>query len=64
MVLNSQVVLAVANASANVWQYISCNPEHFTTHQLLHLLFFFPLRFLRRLFSFLCFPSLSASRSD
>ncbi|KNA16530.1 hypothetical protein SOVF_088180 [Spinacia oleracea] len=60
MVLNSQVVVAVANASASVCQYIACNPEHLSSDQVLHLLFCFPFQQIRRLSlclsAFFCFP--------
>ncbi|PON44086.1 hypothetical protein PanWU01x14_269210 [Parasponia andersonii] len=49
MVLNSQVVAMVAIISANLWQYIACNPERLSSHQVLDLLFCLPLRHLRRL---------------
>ncbi|KAK6249937.1 hypothetical protein SCA6_003942 [Theobroma cacao] len=33
MVLNSSVVVTVANVSANVCQYIACNPERLSSDQ-------------------------------
>ncbi|KMT15622.1 hypothetical protein BVRB_3g056140 [Beta vulgaris subsp. vulgaris] len=60
MVLNSQMVVAVANISANVCQYIACNPEHLSSAQVLDLLFCFPFQQFRRLSlclsAFFCFP--------
>ncbi|KAK9707566.1 hypothetical protein RND81_07G205400 [Saponaria officinalis] len=44
MVLNSQVVVMVANVSANVCQYIACNPEHLSSNQVLDLLFCYPFQ--------------------
>lgn len=69
MVLNSAVVVSVANVSANVCQYISCNPEPFSSGQVLHLLFCYSFRNVRpvlvALWSCLCFPPLdSDSDSD
>ncbi|KAM1305847.1 hypothetical protein ACFX2H_008310 [Malus domestica] len=65
MVLNSHVVVRVANISANLCQYIACNPERLSSHQVLHLLFCFPLHHLRRrLVAFLCLPFLSSSDDD
>ncbi|KAL9240198.1 hypothetical protein vseg_014444 [Gypsophila vaccaria] len=65
MVLNSQVVVMVANMSANVCQYIACNPEHLSSNQVLDLLFCFPLQQLRRFSlcftTFFCFPYASSS---
>ncbi|XVE56982.1 hypothetical protein DITRI_Ditri04bG0055000 [Diplodiscus trichospermus] len=59
MVLNSSVVLTVANVSANVCQYIACNPERLSSDQVLHLLFCLPFHRLRRfadsLWLYLCF---------
>ncbi|EEF36913.1 conserved hypothetical protein [Ricinus communis] len=72
MVLNSNVVVRVANISANVCQYIACNPERLSSDQVLNLLFCLPLRHFGRLalslWNYLCYnpyPSnLSAFYSD
>ncbi|CAB4316224.1 unnamed protein product [Prunus armeniaca] len=65
MVLNSNVVVRVANISANICQYIACNPERLSSHQVLHLLFCFPFHQLRRrLVAFICLPYLSSSSSS
>ncbi|GFY93575.1 hypothetical protein Acr_09g0000210 [Actinidia rufa] len=75
MVLNSSLVAEVANLSANVCQYIACNPERLSSDQVLHLLFCLPFQQFRRLalclWSFFCFPpphpylsSSSSSDSD
>ncbi|KAL5767900.1 hypothetical protein ACOSP7_014485 [Xanthoceras sorbifolium] len=49
MVLNSSVVVSIANLSANVCQYIACNPERLPSDQVLNLLCCLPLHQLRRL---------------
>lgn len=68
MVLNSPVVVWVANVSANLCQYVACNPERLSSHQVLYLIFCFPFQSLRRLSlclsSVLCFPFLFSSSSD
>nr|DAD30154.1 TPA_asm: hypothetical protein HUJ06_031622 [Nelumbo nucifera] len=60
MVFNSLLVVAVANLSANVCQYIACNPEILTSQQVLELVCCLPLRQLGRLalclWTFFCFP--------
>ncbi|KAL3534031.1 hypothetical protein ACH5RR_007552 [Cinchona calisaya] len=62
MVLNSRVVVGVANLSANACQYIACNPERLPSDQVLYLLFCFPFQQIRRLSlcfcTFFCFPLL------
>uniref|UniRef100_A0A2P2QWL0 Uncharacterized protein MANES_08G144600 n=1 Tax=Rhizophora mucronata TaxID=61149 RepID=A0A2P2QWL0_RHIMU len=59
MVLSSNLVVRVANLSANLCQYIACNPERLTGDQVLHLLFCFPLHQLGRLalslWTYLCY---------
>ncbi|KAJ7976381.1 Vacuolar fusion protein [Quillaja saponaria] len=47
MVLNSGLAVKVANVSADVCQYIACNPERLSTDTVLQLLFCFPLQELR-----------------
>ncbi|KAK9201214.1 hypothetical protein WN944_016415 [Citrus x changshan-huyou] len=68
MVLNSSVVLTIANVSANVCQYIACNPERLPADQVLHLLCCLPLRHLRRLafsfWAFLCYSDNISWSSD
>ncbi|ESR56666.1 hypothetical protein CICLE_v10023092mg [Citrus x clementina] len=68
MVLNSSVVLTIANVSANVCQYIACNPERLPVDQVLHLLCCLPLRHLRRLafsfWAFLCYSDNISWSSD
>ncbi|KAL1314386.1 hypothetical protein HN51_041187 [Arachis hypogaea] len=49
MVLNSGVVMSVAHVSANICQYIACNPERLTSDVVLDLLFCLPLQPFRRL---------------
>ncbi|MED6163271.1 Adenylyl-sulfate kinase 3 [Stylosanthes scabra] len=49
MVLNSGVVMSVAHVSANVCQYIACNPERLRSDVVLDLLFCLPLQPFRRL---------------
>merc|ERR1712226_250441 len=60
MVFNSLMVLSVAHVSADAWQYIACNPERLSSHQLLDLICCFPLQQLGRLalclWTFLCLP--------
>ncbi|KAG5552231.1 hypothetical protein RHGRI_010346 [Rhododendron griersonianum] len=60
MVFNSPLVVEVANISANVCQYIACNPERLSSDHVLRLLFCFPFqqfrRLLLRLSAFFCFP--------
>ncbi|KAJ8771686.1 hypothetical protein K2173_026863 [Erythroxylum novogranatense] len=59
MVISSGVVVTVANVSANLCQYIACNPERLAGDQVLQLLFCFPLRELGRLalslWTYLCY---------
>lgn len=68
MVWNSPVVFWVANVSANLCQYVACNPDRLSSHQVLHLIFCFPFQSLRRLSlslsSFLCLPFLLSSSSS
>ncbi|OWM73227.1 hypothetical protein CDL15_Pgr001341 [Punica granatum] len=65
MVLNSSVVAAVANLSANLCQYIACNPQRFSGDQVLYLLFCYPCQSLRpsllSIWACLCFPPLTSS---
>ncbi|KAF6139278.1 hypothetical protein GIB67_021488 [Kingdonia uniflora] len=60
MVFNSVVVSTVANLSANICQYIACNPERLSNQQVLDLVCCFPLQQLGRLalclWTFFCFP--------
>ncbi|KAI9120442.1 hypothetical protein K1719_007475 [Acacia pycnantha] len=44
MVLNSGAAVRVAQVSANLCQYISCNPERFSSDTVLRLLFCLPFR--------------------
>ncbi|KAF3442219.1 hypothetical protein FNV43_RR16135 [Rhamnella rubrinervis] len=66
--LNSPAVVWVASVSANLWQYVACNPERLSSHRVLHIIFCVPFQSLRRLSlslsSFLCFPFLLSSSSD
>ncbi|XAR70063.1 hypothetical protein NMG60_11001888 [Bertholletia excelsa] len=72
MVLNSSLVGKVANVSADLCQYIACNPERLRSEQVLYLLFCFPFQQFRRLalclWTFFCFPPpspyFSSSSSD
>ncbi|KAJ0810742.1 hypothetical protein HanPI659440_Chr01g0030411 [Helianthus annuus] len=61
MVMNSPLVVTVANISADLCQYIACNPERLSSDQVLHLLFCFPFQQFRRLalclWTFFCFPT-------
>ncbi|KAM2056116.1 hypothetical protein TB2_028279 [Malus domestica] len=60
MVFNSVMVESVAHLSAEMWQYLACLPERMSSHQLLDLIFCFPLQQLGRLalclWTFLCVP--------
>nr|DAD42083.1 TPA_asm: hypothetical protein HUJ06_000313 [Nelumbo nucifera] len=60
MVFNSHLVVTVANLSANLCQYIACNPERLSSQQVLELVCCFPLQQLGRLalclWTFFCFP--------
>ncbi|KAI3826358.1 hypothetical protein L1987_00405 [Smallanthus sonchifolius] len=60
MVMNSPLVVAVANISADICQYIACNPERLSSEQVLNLIFCFPFQQFRRfalcLWTFFCFP--------
>ncbi|KAK1411909.1 hypothetical protein QVD17_32759 [Tagetes erecta] len=60
MVMNSPLVVAVANISADICQYIACNPERLSSEQVLRLIFCFPFQQFRRfalcLWTFFCFP--------
>ncbi|KAK1287663.1 hypothetical protein QJS10_CPB19g00817 [Acorus calamus] len=49
MVFNGALVAAVATTSARLWQRVSCNPERFSSDQVLDLVFCFPLQQLGRL---------------
>ncbi|KAK7290637.1 hypothetical protein RIF29_05197 [Crotalaria pallida] len=57
MVLNSSVAVRVAHVSANLCQYIACNPQRLNSDAVLQLLFCLPLqpfhRFALSLFSYL-----------
>lgn len=68
MVLNSPLVLWVANISADLCQYVACNPERFSSDHVLYLIFCFPFRHFRlislSLLSSLCPPSLLSSSSS
>ncbi|KAJ9179905.1 hypothetical protein P3X46_008217 [Hevea brasiliensis] len=68
MVLNSNLVATIANISANLCQYIACNPERLSSDQVLNLLFCFPLHHLGRLASslwtYLCYNPNPANLSD
>ncbi|WCJ43631.1 hypothetical protein M5689_024360 [Euphorbia peplus] len=59
MVLSSNIVVMVANISANVCQYIACNPERLSSDEMLNLLFCLPLQHIGRLsvyiWTFLCY---------
>ncbi|KAI3924360.1 hypothetical protein MKW98_032561 [Papaver atlanticum] len=60
MVFNSDIVLRVANLSANLCQYIACNPDRLSSEQVLDLICCIPLQQLGRLalcvWNFFCFP--------
>ncbi|CAK9136732.1 unnamed protein product [Ilex paraguariensis] len=60
MVFSSPLLAGVVNVSANVCQYIACNPERLSSEQVLYLLFCFPFQQFRRfalcLWTFFCFP--------
>ncbi|OAY44374.1 hypothetical protein MANES_08G144511v8 [Manihot esculenta] len=68
MVLNSNLVVTIANVSANLCQYIACNPERLSSDQVLNLLFCFPLQRLGRLalslWTYLCYNPNPANLSD
>jgi hypothetical protein len=64
MVLNSSVVAWVANVSADLWQYIACNPERLSSDHVLHLLFCLPFQHLHRLALSFCSPSPSSDDGD
>ncbi|KAE8661780.1 putative adenylsulfate kinase [Hibiscus syriacus] len=68
MVLNSSVVVAIADLSANLCQYIACNPERLSSDQVLYLIFCLPCRHLGRLadslWLYLCFNPPDHSLSD
>ncbi|KAL4607085.1 hypothetical protein ACB092_09G149500 [Castanea dentata] len=51
MVLNGAVVFWVAKVSAELWQYIACNPERLSSDRVLHLLCCLPFQYFLRLFS-------------
>ena len=60
MVFNSLIVLSVAHLSADASQCIARSPDRLTSHQLLYVLFSYPLQQLSRLalsiWTFLCVP--------
>ncbi|XP_039130087.1 uncharacterized protein LOC120266514 [Dioscorea cayenensis subsp. rotundata] len=60
MVFSSARVARVATVSADLCQYIACNPQRLSSSEVLDLLCCLPLYHLRRLalclFSFFCFP--------
>ncbi|OIT34710.1 hypothetical protein A4A49_14008 [Nicotiana attenuata] len=60
MVFNSPIIVGVANISADLCQYIACNPERLSSDEVLYLLFCFPCQQFRRfalcLWTFFCFP--------
>lgn len=60
MVFNSPIIVGVANVSADLCQYIACNPERLSSDEVLYLLFCFPCQQLRRFalcfWTFFCFP--------
>lgn len=62
MVFRSGWVAGAARASAELSQYVACNPERLSGEEVLRLLCCLPLRHLLRLassvLSFLCFPTL------
>ncbi|KAG2686345.1 hypothetical protein I3760_09G001900 [Carya illinoinensis] len=60
MVLNSHVAAWVANVSADLCQYIACNPERLSSDRVLHILFCVPFQYLHRIALSLCSPSLSS----
>ncbi|KAF5725720.1 hypothetical protein HS088_TW23G00447 [Tripterygium wilfordii] len=49
MVLNGSVVVMVADISANLCQYLACNPERIRSDRVLYLLFCFPFQQFHRL---------------
>ncbi|CAI0433152.1 unnamed protein product [Linum tenue] len=59
MVLNSNLVVTVADVSANLCQYIACNPERLPSDQVLHLIFCVPMQQFGRLalslWTYLCY---------
>lgn len=60
MVFSSPIIVGVANVSADLCQYIACNPERLSSDEVLYLLFCFPCQQFRRfalcLWTFFCFP--------
>ncbi|CAA7387983.1 unnamed protein product [Spirodela intermedia] len=60
MVFNSAWVATVATLSAELCQYIACNPQRLPAGEVLRLLCYAPLHLAGRLaagvFSFFCFP--------
>ncbi|KDP39699.1 hypothetical protein JCGZ_02719 [Jatropha curcas] len=68
MVLNSNLVMTIANLSANLCQYIACNPERLSSDQVLNLLFCLPLNHLGRLtlslWTYLCYNPNPANLTD
>ncbi|CAN8260523.1 unnamed protein product [Cochlearia groenlandica] len=63
MVINSRLVETTVNLSADLSQYIACNPEILPRATVLRFIFFIPLIHIRRvafsLGSYLCFDSAS-----
>ncbi|WOH07938.1 hypothetical protein DCAR_0727373 [Daucus carota subsp. sativus] len=61
MVFNTKLVVSVAKASADAWQYLACLPETINNQHLLDLVLCFPLeqlgRFALCFWSFFCVPS-------
>jgi hypothetical protein len=68
MVLNSSLMVTIANVSANLCQYIACNPERLSSDQVLHLLFCLPLHHFGRLalsfWTYLCYSPTPANLPD
>ncbi|KAK4749841.1 hypothetical protein SAY87_027290 [Trapa incisa] len=69
MVLRCGVAVAVAHLSANLCQYIACNPERFSSDEVLRLIFCLPFQNLSRLAvsvsaCFCIVPSSDTSSSD
>ena len=68
MVLNSGLMVTIANVSANLCQYIACNPERLSSDQVLHLLFCLPLHHFGRLalsfWTYLCYSPTPANLPD
>lgn len=60
MVFSSVLLATVATVSADLCQYIACNPQRLSSEEVLDLICCFPLQQLRRIalcvWSFFCFP--------